>query len=69
MADGMAAFKQLRRLRQPEESDHINVLGVQAVSKPRKIHLLHTHTYVTLVGLRTYSTIPHTFVRSRFLAV
>ena len=35
------------------------MLGVQPMSKPRKIHLLHTHTYGTLVGLRTCSTIPY----------
>ena len=28
----------------PEESDLISVLGVQAVSKPRKSNPIHTHT-------------------------
>ena len=30
----------------PEESDLISVLGVQAVSKPRKSNPIHTHTQV-----------------------
>ena len=33
-------------LRSPEESDHLNVLGIQAVSKPHSIYPIHIYIYI-----------------------